>query len=226
VTVREWLMVPLCALGVAGCDRAVKAGLSDARPEASSTVIAEPPESAPPVTIADAASIEAGPAERDAGVSTEARERAVLELLAGGEPATRLPRAGVDPGHDFDPAQRDRVAPPMRPPLVKKGTMTVAGPLPEEVIERIVRQNFGRWRLCYENGLRTNPELAGQIVVRFAIDKTGAVEGAKSPSATLDDPNVVACAVRSFGNLSFPEQEKKGTVHVMYTLLFEPGDSP
>ena len=27
-----------------------------------------------------------------------------------------------------------------------------------EVIQRIVRQNYGRFRLCYENGLRNNPD--------------------------------------------------------------------
>ena len=42
-----------------------------------------------------------------------------------------------------------------------QGATQVNGRLPPEVIQRIVRQNFGRFRLCYENGLRNNPNLAG-----------------------------------------------------------------
>ena len=37
----------------------------------------------------------------------------------------------------------------------------VNGRIPREVIQRIVRQNFGRFRLCYENSLRSNPNLQG-----------------------------------------------------------------
>jgi len=134
----SWLLVPLGLLALAACDGA-KASRSDARPAASSSASVERPTM--PAPVADAASIEAGPAGPDAAVSREERERVVLALLAGGEPANRLPRAAVDPGHDFDPAQRDRVAPPWRPPVLKMIGTTVAGPLPTAVIDRIVRQS-------------------------------------------------------------------------------------
>ena len=39
-----------------------------------------------------------------------------------------------------------------KPPSVRMGATSVSGRLPPEVIQRIVRQNFGRFRLCYENG--------------------------------------------------------------------------
>jgi len=35
----------------------------------------------------------------------------------------------------------------------------VNGRLPPEVIQRIVRQKFGRFRLCYEQNLRMQPSL-------------------------------------------------------------------
>jgi len=43
----------------------------------------------------------------------------------------------------------------------------VNGRLPPEVIQRIVRQNFGRFRNCYESSLRTNPSLTGRVAVKF-----------------------------------------------------------
>ena len=62
-----------------------------------------------------------------------------------------------------------------RPPSLRQGATQVNGRLPPEVIQRIVRQNFGRFRLCYENGLRTNPNLQGRVAVKFVIDRDGAV---------------------------------------------------
>ena len=61
------------------------------------------------------------------------------------------------------------------PPQVRMGATSVSGRLPPEVIQRIVRQNFGRFRLCYENGLRNNPNLQGRVAVRFVIGRDGAV---------------------------------------------------
>jgi len=86
--------------------------------------------------------------------------------------------------------------------------VTVTGGFPTEVIERITRQSFGRFRLCYENGLRTNPKLLGRVVVHFVIDKTGAVESSRSEGSSFADANVVQCIVRGFNNLSFPDPRR------------------
>ncbi len=104
-------------------------------------------------------------------------------------------------------------------PSIRQGVTAVSGRLPPEVIQRIVRQNFGRFRLCYENGLRTNPELAGRITVRFVIDGTGAVSSASDGGSDLPDKAVVGCVIRGFGNLAYPQPEG-GTVTVVYPLHF------
>ena len=106
---------------------------------------------------------------------------------------------------------------------LRQGAMTVNGRLPPEVIQRIVRQNFGRFRLCYENGLRTNPKLKGRVGVKFVIDRTGDVSTASDGGSDLPDPGVVGCVVRGFGNLKFPQPEG-GIVTVVYPVIFSPGD--
>ncbi len=108
-------------------------------------------------------------------------------------------------------------------PSIRQGTTQVNGRLPAEVIQRIVRQNFGRFRLCYENGLRTNPNLSGRVAVRFVIDRSGAVSTASDGGSDLPDRSVVSCVVRGFGNLSFPQPEG-GIVTVVYPIIFNPGD--
>ncbi|HSO30852.1 MAG TPA: AgmX/PglI C-terminal domain-containing protein [Labilithrix sp.] len=108
-------------------------------------------------------------------------------------------------------------------PSLRQGATQVNGRLPPEVIQRIVRQNFGRFRLCYENGLRTNPNLQGRVAVKFVIDRAGAVSTASDGGSDLPDQGVVGCVVRGFGNLSFPQPEG-GIVTVVYPIIFNPGD--
>ena len=108
-------------------------------------------------------------------------------------------------------------------PSLRNGAVVVNGRLPPEVVQRIVRQNFGRLRLCYENGLRTNPSLRGRVAVKFVIDRSGSVSTASDGGSDLPDTGVVACVVRAFGNLSFPQPEG-GIVTVVYPLVFTPAD--
>jgi len=86
-----------------------------------------------------------------------------------------------------------------------------------------VRQNFGRFRLCYENGLRKDPNLSGRITIKFVIDRTGTVEAKSLADAGSDlpDNDVIACVKRGFGNLSFPQPES-GIVTVIFPIIFNP----
>ena len=95
--------------------------------------------------------------------------------------------------------------------------------LPPEVVQRVVRQNFGRFRLCYESGLAKNEKLGGRVTVKFTIDATGAVSHAIDGGSDLPNKDVVACVVRGFGNLTFPHPDGGGTVAVAYPIIFAPG---
>jgi hypothetical protein len=105
-----------------------------------------------------------------------------------------------------------------RPPKVRMGATSVTGRLPPEVIQRIVRQNFGRFRLCYENGLRTNPNLEGRVNVNFVIGRDGSVSNV-SGGGDMPDAGVISCVTRAFYGLSFPAPEG-GIVRVSYPILF------
>jgi len=109
-----------------------------------------------------------------------------------------------------------------RPPTVRVGTAQVSGRLPPEVIQRIVRQNFGRFRLCYENGLRSSPNLQGRVAVRFIIGRDGAVSNVGNGGSDLPDSAVVSCVQHAFFGLSFPQPEN-GIVTVTYPIVFTPG---
>ena len=108
-------------------------------------------------------------------------------------------------------------------PIMRNPTIDTNGRLPAEVIQRIVRQNFGRFRLCYEAGLRGNPSLSGRVATKFVIDRNGAVASAMDAGSDLPDQQVVGCVVRSFHNLSFPAPEG-GIATVTYPIVLQPGE--
>jgi len=107
-------------------------------------------------------------------------------------------------------------------PSLRQGTVTVNGRLPPEVIQRIVRQSFGRFKLCYMSGLRSNPSLQGRVVTKYIIDHDGSVKTTQDSGSDLPDQTVVQCVVRAFGSLSYPQPEG-GIVTVVFPLIFSPG---
>jgi hypothetical protein len=110
----------------------------------------------------------------------------------------------------------------VKPPSVQMSPPAVSGRIAPEIIQRIVRQSFGHFRMCYENGLRSNPNLAGRVAVRFLIDRSGRVTSVSNAGSDLPDSAVVSCVVRSFSGMSFPEPEN-GIVSVTYPISFAPG---
>ncbi|HXS17696.1 MAG TPA: AgmX/PglI C-terminal domain-containing protein, partial [Polyangiaceae bacterium] len=107
-------------------------------------------------------------------------------------------------------------------PSVRMGATTVNGRLPAEVIRRIVRQNFGRFRMCYEQGLARNPNLEGRVGVRFVIGRDGSVSNVGNGGSDIPDSGVVSCVISAFYGLSFPQPEG-GIVTVTYPIMFSPG---
>jgi hypothetical protein len=101
------------------------------------------------------------------------------------------------------------------------GPVTTSGHLPPEVIQRIVRQNFGRFTFCYQNGLKNNPNLEGRVSVKFVIGRDGAVQVAADGGSDIPDATVRQCVVSSFASLSFPPPDS-GMVTVVYPLMFTP----
>lgn len=108
------------------------------------------------------------------------------------------------------------------PGQMRIGTTVVSGRLPPEVIQRIVRQNYGRFRMCYEQGLARNPNLEGRVQVRFAIDRAGMVSSVQNGGSDLPDSGVTSCVMGAYYGLSFPPPEG-GIVTVTYPIMFQPG---
>jgi len=140
--------------------------------------------------------------------------------LALGTGQGRLYRPSAQPGQAQ--AESTSAKPRASAPQVRMGDVQVSGRLAPEVIKRIGRQNYGRFRLCYEQGLGRNPDLAGTVTVRFVIGTDGAVSNVSNGGSDLADSGVVNCVIKAFYGLSFPKPEG-GVVTVQYPILLQPG---
>jgi hypothetical protein len=109
-----------------------------------------------------------------------------------------------------------------RVPVMHPGQTIISGRLPPEVIQRIVRQNYGRFRNCYEQGLSRNPNLEGRVQVRFVIGRDGTVSNVQKGDSDLPDGGVVSCVVSAYYGLNFPQPDG-GIVTVVYPIMFQPG---
>lgn len=144
-----------------------------------------------------------------------ARQAALVDAAEFGGPPTPLP-----PGVGIAPATGTS-----KPATkVHASGVSASGSLPPEVIQRVVRREFSRLRLCYENALRSDPKLEGRVDTAFVIGLDGSV-GSVATSGTMPNADVNTCVARMFASMTFPAPDG-GVVKVKYPIAFSPGESP
>ena len=107
----------------------------------------------------------------------------------------------------------------VKSPVVRYGTTSINGRIDPAVLQRIVRQNFGKFKFCYEVVLKINPSLQGRVVVRFIINRDGSVANATGVS-DVSEANFLPCIMRAFYGLSFPNSDS--VITVSYPIIFSP----
>ncbi len=108
-------------------------------------------------------------------------------------------------------------------PQVRAGSADVRGSLSAEVIRRVVRRHTNEIRFCYEQGLNSNPELAGRVQVRFVITPTGSVQTSMVAGSSLGNNNVENCIASAVRRWSFPAPDGGGIVIVNYPFMLQSG---
>jgi TonB family protein len=112
------------------------------------------------------------------------------------------------------------------PPQVKiKGEGQVIGCLSKEAIRRVIRQHINEVKHCYEKGLMDQPDLEGQVTVKFSINMDGTVGASKIQSSTIGDDQVGQCVAKAVSRWSFPPLQGCGVVMVSYPFSFVPAST-
>jgi hypothetical protein len=166
-----------------------------------------------------ALSLDAGSLASDAMISGS--DDAATSLAQSNDPVP-LDAGGTGDGFRGGRAAAVYGGPPVRATTVRQGAIKASDGLPPEVIMRIVAQNMGRFRLCYEASLPP-PRPSGRVTITFDINPKGNVT-VKSQDSDLPEPKVVACVAHVFPNLTFPSPSDGKSVTVTFPLLFSSDD--
>lgn len=95
----------------------------------------------------------------------------------------------------------------------------IVGNIPREVIAKIINDNIGRIKYCYERQLQVQPKLAGKILVEWVIGLEGRVTSTRLKSSSMGSPPVEQCVQGVIRTLPFPKPGG-GVVQVTYPFLF------
>jgi hypothetical protein len=130
----------------------------------------------------------------------------------------------AEPARDASPREPEQGSErpsPSSSQNVRLGALTVSGRLSTDVVQRIIRQNLGRFRMCYDQARARAPKLEGRVTLRFVIGRDGSVTNVSDGGSDVNDASFVVCVKAAYSGLSFPQPEG-GIVTVVSPLLFRP----
>lgn len=89
----------------------------------------------------------------------------------------------------------------------------------KSIVRRYIRRHLNEIGYCYEKQLLAHPDLGGEILVKFLISPSGAVQSA---SGTGFDHEVASCLAGVIGSIEFPKPGDGAGVQVNYPFSFHP----
>lgn len=100
--------------------------------------------------------------------------------------------------------------------------IVLEGGLDRAVIQATIAKYLHEVRACYEQGLRSNPGLQGQITMGFEINPSGALNYSKVQKSTLGNAQVESCVAGRMMGWQFPKPVGGVSQKVSYPFLLRP----
>ncbi len=118
---------------------------------------------------------------------------------------------------------------PEQPPYFQFTLLAVADPDPmagkpglsTAQTDPVVNAAMAKFKACYDDGLKRNPNLGGDVVVQVVIGATGGVDSAKL-LRTIPDADFGNCALGVAQGLKFPAPYKGKPVTLNHPMRFAP----
>ncbi len=178
--------------------------------------MAEAPDSASLIgagaSVPDAATAPAATADASPAIEL-ASDGGFAALLSGAVPAASLLEVATDRGERLDRRLRERLTTreveddpsslggPATEGVVKIERLASSSPMDDAI--RVVTMTRPHARACYNNGLESDPNMSGKLVITVKVDATGQVSDATVVSNSGLSPGVAACVVRAYKNVEF-----------------------
>ena len=96
------------------------------------------------------------------------------------------------------------------------------GQLDPFMVREKIRRDLPKINRCYESALRSEPELAGKVSVRFAVVRKGYVQGVRVLENTTGNPSVERCVARIVKGLRFPSRRYGKVQSFTFPFVFAP----
>ena len=106
----------------------------------------------------------------------------------------------------------------IRTPSQREGSL--GGGLAMSQVQAIIKKHQGELTYCYEKNLQTQPNLRGQVSVKFIINRSGRVSSAGIAHSSMRSPRVENCIARAFKRWKFPKPHEGVNVSVQYPIAF------
>jgi hypothetical protein len=100
-----------------------------------------------------------------------------------------------------------------------KSEALVEGGLSRNEIAAVIERHIGEIRYCYEQGLQTNPKLAGRVSMKFFIAANGYVSKANITNTSLHSNQVEGCITSHLKTWKFPHPRGGVVVKVNYPFV-------
>ena len=192
----SWLVL-LCALALAACG-----GKS---PEPESAAGADP--GAGEASDDDAALSDDAPAEE----ASPAEEAAPADEEEAADPEEA---EGEETGEEEAAVAEEGPAP-------SSDLQAYMGSAPATPEYKTVQANMEKFKFCYLDAMRANPDLQGEIRVRFTVNKQGKVPKVKAVKNELN-ADVETCIIKLFKKLKFPKRDSNRTVEYPFKFIPAP----
>lgn len=146
------------------------------------------------------------------------------QTLDRSPPLLRLTTAGVplSMGKLQGPVQRQRSA-PSSDTVEAKRQGTCVNCIDKQDVDRAVKMRMDKIRGCYQRSLQRDPSLAGEIVVRFEVQRDGTIASASIKRSSIGNSGVESCVREQFLQMKFPPLSGNQTVQVTYPIVFSSG---
>ena len=97
-----------------------------------------------------------------------------------------------------------------------------AGTIDKSTVAQIVQRRLSAIKACYERELKSDPDVAGKVVIQFTIEESGRVSGAKVLNDSTGEPRIGQCVANVISRFKFP-QPVGGSVTASYPFVFSAG---
>ena len=96
----------------------------------------------------------------------------------------------------------------------------IMGALADTLIRPVLARNEEALLSCYDEGLRTDPDIKGELRIKFVVAADGSVSKTKVKSSELGSKTTEACILEQFQKMTFPKPKGGGVAVVIYPLIF------